>query len=124
MDDQTGLLCETLCRQSGWLGELLLVLLIGARAVYVGWRNRQLTQQTASLQEKVAELSLRPPPPAQVTLQLAPHPGLGNLVPIAMSIAPADPTSSEKNAKNSEDEAEGDPFAPDPDYVEPPKDGS
>jgi hypothetical protein len=46
------------------------------------------------------------------------------LVPIAVSIAPADTTSTEKNAENADEVDHGDPFAPDPDYVEPPKDGS
>ncbi len=124
MGDQ-GLLCETLCQQSGWVGELVLLLLIGARALYLGWRNGRLTQDNVSLQKKVELLSLPPPPavPAQVTLQLAPNPGLANLVPIAVSIAPADLSSAAKNAKNAIEAEDGDPFAPDPDHVEPPKDG-
>jgi len=108
--------CETLCRESGWLGEVVVMALLAGRAVYVQWRNRQLAKDAVSLQAKVAELSLRPPAP--VTFQLAPHPGLASLVPIAMSGRPSMASSVEKNA---ETDGLAHPLDPDPDYADPPK---
>ena len=115
MDDQ-GLLCETLCRQSpGWLVELIVVLALGGRALYLGWRNRQLATQTVSLQAKVEQLSLRPPPPLQI--QLAPHPGLASLVPLALTKTPPPVPSAGKSRGSATpdgdpSQSEGDPFGP------------
>lgn len=118
--DDVGL-CEAVCRQSTWLAELLVLLLVVLRAAYLTRTKATVTRERDSLQEKVRELSLRPPPPAQVTLQLAPNPGLAGLVPIAVSTAPADPQNTAKNAGTA---WEVNPDAPDPDHVEPGDDES
>jgi hypothetical protein len=121
MGDQT---CQTLCEQSGWLGELVLLLLVGGRALFVGWKNKQLGSEAvrlaleaAKLQAKVEQLSLRPPPaPPPVTFQLAPHPSLSSLYPIGIAGAPADARNTEKNQGSA-----GQSQAPtDPDLLDPP----
>lgn len=115
MDDQ-GLLCETLCRQSpAWLVEAIVLLLLAGRALYVGWRNRQLTTETVSLKAEVKTLSMRPPPPVQI--QLAPHPALASLLPIAMTTTPPEVPSSGKSTGSPPHD--GDPSPPDPDHFEP-----
>jgi hypothetical protein len=103
MDDAS--LCETVCRESGWLGELVVVLLFALRAVWVQRQRRAAEAERDSLQEKVRELSLRPPAAPQVTLQLAAHPSLASLVPVAVP-TPSKPPSS--------------PPESDPDMVDPP----
>ncbi len=118
--DDTGL-CEAVCRQSTWLAELLVLLLVVLRAAYLSRTKATVVRERDSLQEKVRELSLRPPPAPQVTLQLAPHPGLASLYPIAMSTTPADPQNTDKNAVTGGNDS---PEAPDPDYLEPTDDGS
>lgn len=91
-------LCREVCEQSGWFGELVVLLLLATRTLYVQWKNGQLKTQTVSLQAKVEALSMRPPP-SSVTLQLAPHPSLTELVPVAS----APPSQA----------------APDPDHADP-----
>jgi len=98
-------LCETICKESGGLAEVLVILLLAARTLYTGWRNRQLKTQTVSLQEKVADLSMRPPP-VPVVLQLSPHPSMSSLVPTP--VPPTPPAAAELDA-------------PDPDHVDPPR---
>jgi hypothetical protein len=72
--------CESLCRESGWVGQAVVAAILVARTLYVQWRNRQLKTEKAILQTEVKTLSLRPPQP--VTLQLAPHPSLASLFPL------------------------------------------
>lgn len=122
MDDPG--LCEAVCRQSTWLAELLVLLVVVLRAAWLSRTKATVVRERDSLEEKVRELSLRPPPappPAQVTLQLAPHPGLASLYPIAVSTTPADPQNTAKSADTA---WEGSPDVPDPDHVEPADDGS
>lgn len=110
MDDQ-GLLCESLCRVSpAWLVELIVLLLLAGRTLWVQWRNRQLRQDKESLQATVQTLSMRPPPPVQI--QLAPHPGLAAM----LSMPPADPGFSAQ--KGAIAPADG-PEPSDPDHSEP-----
>lgn len=119
MPDQS--LCVDVCQQSGWLGELVVLVLLAARTLYVQWRNRQLKTETTSLQAKVEQLSLRPPAGAAipVTLTLAPNPGLHTLLSPEVTSAPADP---QKQASNSVPTGSGSPESSDPDWAEPPKD--
>jgi hypothetical protein len=122
MDDPG--LCEAVCRQSTWLAELLVLLVVVLRAAWLSRTKATVVRERDSLEEKVRELSLRPPPappPAQVTLQLAPHPGLASLYPIAVSTTPADPQNTEKSGTTGGNDS---PEPPDPDYGEPPEDGS
>lgn len=124
--DETGL-CETVCRESGWLGEVVVVLLIAARALYNEWRARQLRSSNDSLQEKVRELSLRPPATPStiaaipVTLQLASNPGAHELLGATLSMRPADPAKQGENASSTAGDS---PEASDPDWVAPPRDES
>jgi hypothetical protein len=119
MDDAG--LCEAVCKQSTWLAELLVLLLVALRAAWLARTKASVVLERDSLQEKVRELSLRPPPPAQVTLQLAPNPGLASLVPIAVSTGPADPQNVDKSAPTAWSDS---PDSSDPDYSEPREDGS
>lgn len=111
MDDQQGLLCESLCRTSpAWLVELIVLLLLAGRTLWVQWRNGQLRRDKDSLQATVQTLSMRPPPPVQI--QLAPHTGLASL----LSMAPADPTKTAQNATVAPADS---PEPSDPDHLEP-----
>lgn len=68
-------LCAEVCKQSGWLGEVLFMLVAGFFAA----RTRKLAQEKEALKTEktslVAQLSLRPPPPApvQITFPLSPE---------------------------------------------------
>jgi hypothetical protein len=108
-------LCESVCRESGWLGELALLVLFALRALWLQRARRTVETERDQLQEKVRELSLRPPA-APVTLQLAPHPSLTSLYPIGMSTSPAD---AQKAVKNHVSEGQGHEPT-DPDMLDPP----
>jgi hypothetical protein len=113
-------LCEAVCHQSTWLAELLVLLLVVLRAAWLTRTKATLVQERDSLQEKVRELSLRPPAQPSVTLQLAPHPGLASLYPIGMSTAPAEPQNTAKSAGSAWDSSSQ---FHEPDEVDPDKDG-
>ena len=114
-------LCETVCRESGWLGELLLLALFALRAAYVQRRWRSAETEKASLQEKVAELSIRPPAgPTTLQIQLAPNPGAHELLGATVSMRPADPLKPASTAGNAPSEGTE---ASDPDWVGPTDDG-
>jgi hypothetical protein len=72
-------LCEQVCTESGWIGELLVVALFAGRALWVGRKNHQLletnTKKTVELHQKVEQLSLRPPamPAVPLSIKLAPE---------------------------------------------------
>jgi hypothetical protein len=119
--DDTGL-CEAVCRQSTWLAELLVLLLVALRAAWLTRDRAKLRGERDSLQEKVTELSLRPPP--VVSLQLAPNQGLASWGPIAFSPATGESISPAKSAENAAPTDSGHPSTPDPDYAEPPPDRS
>jgi hypothetical protein len=110
-------LCETVCRESGWLGEVVVFVLLAGRTLYVQWRNRTLATKAVSLEAKVRELSLRPPA-TPLTLQLAPYMGPPSLAPIAMTGRPSTPSSVEKNAQS---DTSAHPLDSDPDYADPPQ---
>jgi len=120
-------LCETVCRESGWLGELLVIALFALRAAYVQRMRRVAETQRDSLQEKVRELSLRPPAVpgtiagGTVTLQLAPNPGAHELLGAALSTRPADP---QKQGESGVSTAGDSPEPSDPDWLAPPRDES
>ena len=123
--DQLGL-CVEVCRQSGWVGEAALLVLITARALWVQWRNRQLAnernelqRERASLETKVAELSMRPPAPA--TVLLAPHPSLASLAAASSGWSP-DVANAASSAGSG---SEAPPAATHPSSTPPPeRDGS
>lgn len=78
-----GSLCVELCRQSGEWGEVLVMVLIGARAIWAGWRSRQLATKASQLEaqkvelvQQVQQLSLRPPAVPEIALKLPPLPDL------------------------------------------------
>lgn len=63
-----GSMCVSLCEQSGGLAELLLIALVGARALWSEAKKRRLAAENAGLKEekkslenKVEVLSMRPP---------------------------------------------------------------
>jgi hypothetical protein len=115
MDDQ-GLLCDMVCRQfPGWAVELFALVLVLARTFYVSWRTRQLTADKVSLQAKVETLSLRPP--GALTLQLAPHTGLQNFLPVTLVPTPLDAASSGKPSVATS--TASNPPPSDPDHFEP-----
>jgi hypothetical protein len=121
--DEQALLCETVCRSSpGWLIELLVLLLLGGRALYSSLKARRAAAENVELKAQVKTLSMRPPPPMQI--QLAPNPALASLLPIALTTAPADSTSVAKSAVSSGQATHPGPEPSDPDYLEPPEDGS
>ena len=97
-------LCESVCRESGWLGELALLVLVALRAMWLQRKRRTVETERDTLKEQVRELSLRPPA-APVTLQLAPHPSLSSLYPIGMSPAPEDARKAAKSRANEGQEA-------------------
>lgn len=91
--------CESLCRESGWIGQAVVALILVGRTLWVQWQRRQVTTENAALKAEVKTLSMRPPQP--VTLQLAPHPSLASL--LASTAPPSeaqDGVSSDPAAKS------------------------
>lgn len=63
-----GSMCTTLCEQSGGLAEVLLLVLVGAQALWATAKKRRLAtenqglkEERKSLENKVQQLSMRPP---------------------------------------------------------------
>jgi len=86
--------CAEVCRQSGWIGEILFVVL---SAVLAAW-NRQLFKQKTTLaveksqlEQRVEQLSLRPP---AVPLAIS-FPGLGPEIVAAMRPSLVEPDTAE-----------------------------
>lgn len=87
-------LCVETCKASGWLGEVVVVVLIGARALWAERKRRELAEEKAALSSQKAELksqvqllSMRPPA-APVTIQI---PAITSLATQDATQAPVQP---------------------------------
>jgi hypothetical protein len=62
-------LCEQACSEAGWYGQLLALVIVGARALWLARKNKQLAVGAAKLEGKIEALSVRPPAmPIQIAL--------------------------------------------------------
>lgn len=78
---ESGALCVEMCKESGWLGEAVVVLVVGLRALWAERQRRKLAAEKAELETEKAELkgrvqllSLRPPPIPVTVVQPIPEP--------------------------------------------------
>jgi hypothetical protein len=72
-------LCEQVCTDLGWIGQLLALALIAGRALWLSYRNKQSItaheKKADQLEKKIEQLSLRPPqmPVTPIAVQLGPE---------------------------------------------------